>query len=261
MSLGIFMKAFNAIHFNKLIDFFFEFIPQIVLMSVLFGWMDFLIIAKWLHPWDYQGASAPGIISIMINMFLDFGKVGDDVDPIIGETNDKLTQQSISNTLVIIALVCVPLMLFVKPLYLLTQHDDKPSKAKKDGHSRYFEFENEEEEKIDPSLDVQKDDLDHDQMRLEFDEVLQKEAGISEDHSFSEIFIHQLIETIEFVLGTISNTASYLRLWALSLAHSQLSAVFFDKLIGEMALHGTGSPILLFFLFPVWASFTFFVLM
>lgn len=54
-----------------------------------------------------------------------------------------------------------------------------------------------------------------------------------ESHGFSDVFVHSMIETIEFVLGTISNTASYLRLWALSLAHGQLAEVFMSLIMQQ----------------------------
>ena len=57
-----------------------------------------------------------------------------------------------------------------------------------------------------------------------------------------------MIESIEFVLGSVSNTASYLRLWALSLAHGQLSRVFLNMIFGFAISDSKGLFSSLFFI-------------
>ena len=202
MIAGNFFKGANAIHFKSKTDFFFEFIPQLMFMSCIFGYMILMIFIKWCSSWNYNfDDTAPNLITVLMNMFLKLGSL-DNQNALWG---DKEGQERIQLILLLIGLLCVPVMLFPKPIiknYLY-------KKQKIGGHvAGYQEFDTEHEDN---------------------------------KHSLSEEFIHQMIETIEYVLGAVSNTASYLRLWALSLAHAQLSNVFFEKCL--VVTIETGNPV------------------
>ena len=86
MLLGIFLRVFNA---NDCCDYI-EFLAQFLIMTCWFGYMNLLIIVKWLTYYPNTSV-APSIIASMIDMFLKFGAV--EKEPIISDTAATETVQ------------------------------------------------------------------------------------------------------------------------------------------------------------------------
>lgn len=90
--------------------------------------------------------------------------------------------------------------------------------------------------------------------------AIEEENEHFENFDVSELVIHYVIHTIEYVLGSVSNTASYLRLWALSLAHAQLSEVFFTFTVANVLSVDDSSGFVISFGVMLWIVVTFAVL-
>ena len=206
MVIGIFLRGLNNLYFKDNLSFFSEFIPQMIFMLLLFGYMVVLIYIKWLTDYSLDTSKAPSIITILMNLALKNGSV--EGKPVWGTV---IREEQINRLFFYISILCIPIILLVKPLVKIYE------KAKK-----------EEDENGQKNLDL----LTNDYKELFLDYMKEEQNKVE---GITDIFVHQIIETIEFVLGCISNTASYLRLWALSLAHSQLAKVFFEKCVINIA--------------------------
>lgn len=71
MFFGLILKGCNFWFNKQRVLIFLEVIPQILFFTLLFGYMDFLIIYKWLKNWT--NLVPPSIITTLINLPLKFG--------------------------------------------------------------------------------------------------------------------------------------------------------------------------------------------
>jgi len=109
MTLGLIAKALNALFFRNPIDLFLEFTPEIIFLWVLFGYMDVLIVLKWLTDWGLWSSAAPSIITTLIDMPLKLGQV---------ELQMYNSQPTVQLWLVILAIICIPWLLIPKPVLI-----------------------------------------------------------------------------------------------------------------------------------------------
>ncbi|KUJ15427.1 V0/A0 complex, 116-kDa subunit of ATPase [Mollisia scopiformis] len=250
MTYSLCLSYINARHFKTPIDIWGVFVPGMIFFQAIFGYLVFTIVYKWSIDWYAIGKSPPGLLNMLIYMFLSPGTIEEPLYP---------GQAAVQIFLVLIAVVQVPILLFLKPFYLRWEHN----KARAKGYRGIGETSRVS------ALDGDDDDSNTLDGRASLASDGEGVAMITQDigdeeheeFEFSEVMIHQVIHTIEFCLNCVSHTASYLRLWALSLAHQQLSVVLWTMTLAiGLGTTGVLGAIMIVIAFFAWFFLTIAVL-
>jgi len=199
---------------------FFVFVPQVLFLSLIFVYLCVQVILKWVFFWVqpgyifgqyYPGSHcAPSLLIGLINMFMMKPRMAGFVHPDANNSTLLLENEQCylqlwypHQDVVEMIFICVAVACI--PVMLLVKPLILWSRARKG-------------EPVDTG---------------------HGHGDGDGSFNFGDVMVYQAIHTIEFALGCISHTASYLRLWALSLAHAQLSDVLWTMVLHSgFALEG-----------------------
>lgn len=110
MTFALCLQLPNHIHFKRPLDIYANFLPQMIFLQSIFGYLVVCILYKWSVDWSKSPTSPPSLLNMLIAMFLSPGNV---------EEGDQLYpgQSLVQVVLVLLAVICVPWMLCTKPYF------------------------------------------------------------------------------------------------------------------------------------------------
>lgn len=182
MTYSLCLSQYNHRYFKSRIDTWGNFIPGMIFFQSIFGYLVMCIIYKWTVDWPAREQQPPSLLNMLIYMFLSPGNVPEQLYP---------GQAVVQTILLLIALICVPWMLMLKPLYLRWEHN-KHRAAGYQGLgevSRVSALDGDDEDENERRRDsVDSDGSGH--------VLIAEEMKEEEEFEFSEVVIHQVIHTI-----------------------------------------------------------------
>ena len=197
MTYSLCLSFVNARHFKSPIDIWGNFVPGMVFFQSIFGYLVFTIVYKWSIDWIAIKQPAPGLLNMLIYMFLQPGTVTEKLYP---------GQAVVQVVLLLVALICVPILLLLKPLYLRWENN----RARAQGYrgigetSRFSALDGDDEDGRPMNGARDTTDSDHEARAMITQGIGDEEQ---EAFEFSEVMIHQTIHTIGNQTSIISRLA------------------------------------------------------
>ena len=189
MTYSLCLSYINARHFKSPIDIWGNFLPGMIFFQSIFGYLVFTILYKWSIDWypiNGEPQNPPGLLNMLIYMFLSPGTVEEQLYP---------GQAPVQVILLLIAVICVPILLLLKPLYLRRENN----KARALGYrgigetSRFSALDGDDEDG--QAMNGGRESMGSDN---EAAAMITQDIGDEEheEFEFSEVMIHQTIHTI-----------------------------------------------------------------